>query len=497
MSSKKKRLYGLLSLLLVMIIMIGATIALSKSNASKEQLEEETENITILSLEEEAILELDWQFDKKNLSFIKEKKGWKNVNDDNFPVDENSINIIISNITEVLATQLVVKDAEDLSQYGLEKPELTISVTVSDGTNQVIKIGDEVPSDTGGRYCRMNEEQTVYVIPTSIYSAFAKTEQELLVLEETPEITADAIQNLSIQYSDEDTFLLEKNKKREKQSDYNYWDIAGVYDKKMVADTTDVTAFFENYEGISYKNAVEYNCNNFDIYGLKNPSITITVEYQETYEKTENAVQEDTQKEDNTEKEIEEITVDKTYTLLIGDQTKEGDYYVRANESPYVYIMSNDIVKGLLGEGAFSLIYPYVCSYDIDQVSSIDLAWEQETHEMKRKINKTTTTNEEGEEEEIEEAIYYFDGAEIDKTTYINAYQQLASILFAKEAESSVEGEEVLSLILHTKKEDITIRFTTYDDNYNRVEIDGINQFLVDKRDVISLKNTILEIQQK
>ena len=60
-----------------------------------------------------------------------------------------------------------IEDAEDLSQYGLEPPELTITLVLTDLTSIELEVGDENPGGNA-RYVLKDDDPTVYLVPTYV-----------------------------------------------------------------------------------------------------------------------------------------------------------------------------------------------------------------------------------------------------------------------------------------------------------------------------------------
>jgi hypothetical protein len=63
-----------------------------------------------------------------------------------------------------LTASRVITDVTDLAQYGLDPPELTITLTISNGQKIVLHTGDETPLKNN-RYLRLaGDHKTVYLV---------------------------------------------------------------------------------------------------------------------------------------------------------------------------------------------------------------------------------------------------------------------------------------------------------------------------------------------
>ena len=71
----------------------------------------------------------------------------------------------------------------DFSQFGLDDPQITITLTDGSGAETSLYVGDE-NSITSQYYIRIGESDTVYAAGSSIYSAFSFSEDDLKAPEE-------------------------------------------------------------------------------------------------------------------------------------------------------------------------------------------------------------------------------------------------------------------------------------------------------------------------
>ena len=66
-----------------------------------------------------------------------------------------------------------IEDVEDMSQYGLDAPSVNLTLQW-DNNMYTVKLGD-YNSIIGGYYLNVNDENTVYVVSSSVYYALDKS----------------------------------------------------------------------------------------------------------------------------------------------------------------------------------------------------------------------------------------------------------------------------------------------------------------------------------
>ena len=91
-----------------------------------------------------------------------------------FPVDQDKIDTLVSSLNSIKAER-TLENVEDASEYELDQPDNTITVTTEDGGTTVIQLGMENDS-TSQEYIDLNKDSsTVYVVSNSTFSSFKGT----------------------------------------------------------------------------------------------------------------------------------------------------------------------------------------------------------------------------------------------------------------------------------------------------------------------------------
>ena len=173
----KKQKIQLLVLLAVCVLCVGGYFLIrSHDFETKEELPE----VSVTDFNKDDVTELTVSGDNA-LKLVKGGDGvWTEASIPEEPIQQESVNMLLSEIDNITTSETVIESPEDLSQYGLDEPFRTIS----DGTDVTIHAGAK--SDLLSKYYVKTEgSETVYMVDSYIVEDFAKTPQELIEEETT------------------------------------------------------------------------------------------------------------------------------------------------------------------------------------------------------------------------------------------------------------------------------------------------------------------------
>lgn len=111
---------------------------------------------------------------------IVERAGssWKMTAPKPLPVDPEAIASIASTLASFGSDKLVEEKATDLSAFGLNDPSLSVAISMKDGKNKKLLIGDETPTG-GGSYAKLDGDPRVFTIHSYNKSSIDKTWKDL------------------------------------------------------------------------------------------------------------------------------------------------------------------------------------------------------------------------------------------------------------------------------------------------------------------------------
>ena len=156
---------------LALAALVGGYMTLKEQNEKAE--EEEAllaEGETVWETDSDNLEKVSFSIGGSEYTFQKENGEWQLADDETFPVDETVLEELITAVTPLKALRTLT-DVEDTAQYGMEEPQNVITLGLSDGTEQVLTIGDNNES-TGNDYLMLaNSDFTVYTVNSDIRAA--------------------------------------------------------------------------------------------------------------------------------------------------------------------------------------------------------------------------------------------------------------------------------------------------------------------------------------
>ncbi len=184
MKKQKKQLIALCILLLICIVAWAGLTKWNKSQEQKKQEEEEASKVTVTDVNTEDVNAFSYQYNNETLSFVKEDDTWYYEADKSISLDQDTMETLVATAAQLTAEQ-EIKDYEDLSEYGLDTPSNTITLTTGDGTTTLL-IGNK--NDMLSQYyVKTDQSDSIYLAASAVYTTYQKGIADLAVTESTEE----------------------------------------------------------------------------------------------------------------------------------------------------------------------------------------------------------------------------------------------------------------------------------------------------------------------
>jgi hypothetical protein len=122
--------------------------------------------------------------DQKVLVEKDEQGNWV-LQPSGLPGDRVRITSVLSRLASLQATRQVTDAPTDLAQYGLDNPNLTATVTQTDGSSYILQTGARAPSDAG-TYVKKADEPAVFLIANQIVTDLERLVTEPPIQQPTP-----------------------------------------------------------------------------------------------------------------------------------------------------------------------------------------------------------------------------------------------------------------------------------------------------------------------
>ncbi|MCD7744455.1 MAG: DUF4340 domain-containing protein [Lachnospiraceae bacterium] len=362
----------------IICVLCGVYYGLTVYNEKTEQAEEEAaEGEVILEVDTSTLTAVTYTIDGEQVSFTLQEDGsWQKDDDETFPVDSSALLAPLEEAAELKSIRTLT-DIEDTSEYGLDEPQNTITLTNEDGEETVITIGDNNAS-TGNDYLMLNEETSmVYTVSTDLSSAFSDDIYDYAESEEIPTLQASAITGVRLEETDgegydlyiEDAIWMVSSVNGSDGSEADAEEETVTAEELadgVEADADEADTLTSALAGLAYVDFLDHNCTDFSKYGLDEPTAILTITYEEEVEdeeedseetETEDA-EEEAESESETETEDSVETIERTVTFQIGDTDDNGNYYVRMEDSLEVHTISSTVLSTAFGYTASDLIAP-------------------------------------------------------------------------------------------------------------------------------------------
>ena len=276
----KKKSVNLITAVGVLVVLSGAYVGVKAYVAKQEAADTESaekENPEIISIASADVKSIKFVIDKKEVTFEKDGDSWVKSDETGFPVDQDKIDTLVSSLNSIKAER-TLENVEDASEYELDQPDNTITVTTEDGETTVIQLGMENDS-TSQEYIDLNKDSsTVYVVSNSTFSSFEGTLYDFAKSGVFPTVDSSTVSKISVDGKDS-SYVVEKDEN-------NFWNITGNGETEK-ADSAKATSLASTLSSVAYASFVNYNCAEDELsqYGLDKPYAEITVDYQEEVEK--------------------------------------------------------------------------------------------------------------------------------------------------------------------------------------------------------------------
>lgn len=530
----KKKTVKLVSAVVVLGVLCAAYEGVNFYVTSQEEkeTEENDTSVDLVSLEADDITAVSFTADQNEVEFDKKDDSWTEKSDANFPVNQDTVDSAVKGVASLTADQ-EISDVEDMSQYDLDNPQNTITLTTADGDTS-LQIGME--SSNNQYYVKKeDDDKNVYLVSSSSIEPFMGTLYDFAESGTFPSVTSATITDVKV--DKENSYELTQD------ADNLFWNVSdGKTTEK--ADTTKAGTVTSAIGSLAYDKFVDYNCTDDSKYGFDDPYAVITVKYTEeeavesdedseestdadTEESTTDEAAADTSEdadasdEDSSEEEQETQTVEKTLTIYVGDETGD-DRYVKVDDSKEVYTITKDSLTDILDSTMsdfYNLTVSYVSSNDLDSLevqsadgdhtinvvtetvkaededttddTDSDTTDESSTETSDESSTDTDSSDESSsdDEEETTTTTYKLDGEDLDESTFTTFYNKLINMTAQERLteEYTTEGDPAYTFIFKdTDGKETTVKYYEYDTNFYAAVVED-KVYLVNKMNVKDL----------
>lgn len=501
-------------LILVGVLAVVCAAAFLATRVQEQQEQVEASGETVLAIDAGNVASLAWTSGEAEYAFHKDET-WIYDADEAFPVSAEALEELLAPFSSFNAA-FVIRDVTDYAQYGLEEPECTIEIGTAEAS-YTIALGDMSAMDDQ-RYVSIGDGN-VYLAVTDPMDAFAVELSDLIDNDEIPQM--DTVTALSLtgaveesiayveaggpSYSDEDVYFLQSG------------------EESLPLDTDLVEDYLGGIRDLVLTDYATYNATEIELasFGLNDPALTVTVEYEQQAEAAEEGAEPETtagalalhigRVEEEAEESAEE-TEESAEDAQDGEKTAQEDvqyaYYLRVGDSQIVYNLSDADGEALFAASYDDLRHRQLFWGDFDDVTQATILLDNQTYTLTAQTAQTAQTAETADaaaaeepagsaeptaaaEDEDAEITWICNGETVDVTGIRDKLAALTAEAFTEEAPAD---QLEISLTLDLNDEDVPqvrIQLYRYDGASCLAVLDGEPAALVAREDVVDLMEAV------
>ena len=490
-------------LILVGVLAVVCAAAFLATRVQEQQEQVEASGETVLAIDAGNVASLAWTSGEAEYAFHKDET-WLYDADEAFPVSAEALEELLAPFSSFNAA-FVIRDVTDYAQYGLEEPECTIEIGTAEAS-YTIAFGDMSAMDDQ-RYVSIGDGN-VYLAVTDPMDAFAVELSDLIDNDEIPQM--DTVTALSLtgaveesiayveaggpSYSDEDVYFLQSG------------------EESLPLDTDLVEDYLGGIRDLVLTDYATYNATEIELasFGLNDPTLTVTVEYEQQAEAAEEGAEPETtagtlalhigrvEEAEESAEETAESAED------ISQEEAQYAYYLRVGDSQIVYNLSDADGEALFAASYDDLRHRQLFWGDFDDVTQATILLDNQTYTLTAQTAETAETGEDADAaaesaeptataaaEDDAESTWICNGEPVDVTGIRDKLATLTAEAFTSEAPAD---QLEISLTLDRNDADVPqvrIQLYRYDGASCLAVLDGEPAALVAREDVVDLMEAV------
>lgn len=465
-----KKLWKIILLVVLLGGLIGAYFYLSKNpqDKSDENKLSENETIEILKLDEKKMTKIVLNNEKGSLSLVKKDDKWVYEEKQDLKLDENMVNTIVQNFTALTAEKSVENEASDLDKYGLKNTKNTAAVSLNDGSNYTLELGNQTPGGSS-YYLKLKDKNEVYIVSQSAGEAVKYSLNDLRSKELATIDTAD-LKYLKITNLKGETIEIKANDAQnndEKQYGVNAFIMTKPYSNAHGVDAEKLTKLTDTIKGLSIADFASDSSKELSKYGLDKPRLELLAK--------------DSKKE---------------FHLYFGKDMDDNSVAFKAAGAPEVYTMSKESMEAL-NANPFDLIDKFVYIINIDLVDKITI----ENGAQKDVITLSRTTKKAEKEGEKDETVtaYKINDKEVSEDPFKKFYQVIIGLKIEGVNDKNLSEKPEVRIVYNLNspnKKTTVVSFAEYSSDFYAAFVDGKSEFLISKLQVQNMLSELNKIKQ-
>lgn len=454
--------------IIILVVVLGLLIGAYYLIGNKPQDEEDDFSDTAIELskfDKEKLTKMTLKTSEGTLTLTKEGEEWKVDYPYDIVLDESAIDDLAYSFASLYAEEIVEEAPEDLSEYGLDKPQAIAECELEDGEKRTFYLGDKTP--VGNTYYLMVEgDPKVYTVWTNHGEHFTYSLSDIRE-KKLPEIDMADLKYLKIDKKDGRPIEIKVNddqSEEEASFGLGIWKMTSPYNQPMGVDGNSISSFLEAISTLSIKDFIDDAPADLGTYGLKEPKGEVIIK--------------------DSEKKLH---------IYIGEEYDDETVYFKTDDGDSVYTIEKSKLE-FMDIKPFELVEKFAYIVNIDDVDKIVVEGGGKSHTL----TLTRTIQEaEGEDEDEEDEVittYKVDGKEVEEDSFKKYYQSLIGLIVDAEnnEEPNADPEVKTTFFLNKGKErEVHVDYVPYDKDFYLVVRNGKAEFLISQKQVKNMLNDL------
>lgn len=311
---------------------------------------------------------------------------------------------------------------------------------------------EEIQSNTAGQEETVDEDTA---------------EQSELKQAVKPLFISNGIRSVSLK-KDGEEFLHISREPAGYKMNFDYWEVLNPYDENVTMNTEVMFEMFEELCSLAFDTPAQIE-EGTDT-GIADSDMGFTVEYVDTTDDSKAQSTDD---------------ADTSAEVILGKEDGSGGRYaVCAGSEEQVYILPEEVLQMIFARKPFDYILKIPVLISADTLESVEITAGKHKYEIQ--VDAAADS-------------YRFGKKEVDKAEFAALYQAISGVMLHSEIDgerSDKKEDPELTVIFHRNRKDapkVQVSYYSYDEEFDSVEVDGKERFLVKKEEVDTLIGQIEE----
>src|SRR5689334_6117607 len=156
---------GLLVAVAVLAVLGGLTYWSNKKKAAADAKPAPDASPKLLSIPDDQFKQIKLAKTGGDTTVLVRGDGnkWQITEPKPLAADQDTVGSLVSTLSSLASDRLIEEKASDLSQYGLTKPSMEVTITKKDGKTEVVQLGDDTPTG-GGQFAMKQGDPRVFTV---------------------------------------------------------------------------------------------------------------------------------------------------------------------------------------------------------------------------------------------------------------------------------------------------------------------------------------------